>query len=275
MRKTSRKLGDERGERGVALTVEICAGSLADCLAAERAGADRVELNSAIWLGGLTPSMGTFRLAKEALSIPIVCMLRPRGAGFYYSEEERDTMFADARGLLTAGADGLAFGFLRSDGCVDEQVTRQMAELAHAAGAEAVFHRAFDVTPDAFAAAEALIGCGVDRVLTSGQRATAHEGAPLIRELQQRLGERIQILAGSGIDARNVTALVGETGVAQVHASCRGYMSDPTTRSEHVSYAYLDGPNDTCHDGVDEGLARKLVNLVGTCCRQGVGASEA
>ena len=107
----------------------------------------------------------------------------------------------------------------------------------HDAGAKAVFHRAFDLTPDPFAAMETLVGLGVDRVLTSGQRAYAPEGADLIAELQCRFGDDVEILPGAGVNASNARGLVCETGVGQVHSSCRELVTDETTSGESVSLA--------------------------------------
>lgn len=243
-------------------TVEICAGSYEDCLNARDAGADRVELNSALWLGGLTPSLGTLRLARSALDIPIITMLRPRGAGFCYSSHEVEVMLADASALIDAGADGIAFGFLNPDATINVDQTRMMIELAHSAAKEAVFHRAFDVTPDPKAALETLVDCGVDRILTSGQKSSAHAGATLIAQLQKQAAGRIQILAGAGINAQNVCELINKTGVSQVHASCRDYKKDPTTTCNGVSYAYLENDLSCSYDCIGKERAQALTYTV-------------
>ncbi|WP_277259718.1 copper homeostasis protein CutC [Olegusella massiliensis] len=243
-------------------TVEICTGSYEDCLSARDAGADRVELNSALWLGGLTPSLGTLRLVRTALDIPIITMLRPRGAGFCYSPHEVEVMFADASAFMDAGADGVAFGFLNPDATINVEQTRLMVELAHSAGKEAVFHRAFDVTPDPKAALELLVDCGVDRILTSGQKPSAHAGATLIAQLQKQAAGRIQILAGAGINAQNVCELINKTGISQVHASCRDYEKDPTTTRNEVSYAYLEGDLSCSFDCVSKERAQALTYTV-------------
>ena len=121
------------------MTVEVCAGSIADCQIAERAGADRIELNSALFLGGLTPSVGTLQKVLESgVSLPIVCMVRPRGAGFCYKKEEFESMLIDAKLLLEAGAKGLAFGFLLEDRTIDWNRTKQMIELCQKYHAESV-----------------------------------------------------------------------------------------------------------------------------------------
>lgn len=243
-------------------TVEICTGSYEDCLSARDAGADRVELNSALWLGGLTPSLGTLRLVRTALDIPIITMLRPRGAGFCYSPHEVEVMFADASAFMDAGADGVAFGFLNPDATINVEQTRLMVELAHSAGKEAVFHRAFDVTPDPKAALELLVDCGVDRILTSGQKPSAHAGATLIAQLQKQAAGRIQILAGAGINAQNVCELINKTGISQVHASCRDYEKDPTTARNEVSYAYLEDDLSCSFDCVSKERVSALVHSV-------------
>ena len=158
------------------ITFEVCAGSYQDCLAAEKGGADRVELNSALSVGGLTPSLISLMRAKKETSLKIVCMVRPRAGGFCYDETEAQLMLEEAELLLEHGADGIAFGFLKADRTVDAEKTKKMVELIHVKGGEAVFHRAFDVTPEPAKAIETMIDCGVDRLLTSGQQAKALEG---------------------------------------------------------------------------------------------------
>ena len=245
--------------------VEICAGSYQDCRIAWEAGADRVELNSALSLGGLTPGLSDFLAAKKDCGCPIVCMVRPRGAGFYYREDEVRMMFADAGRFLENGADGIAFGFLREDRTVDRELTGQMCALIHRYGREAVFHRAFDVTPDADAAMEVLIDCGADRVLTSGQQATAIEGIALIGHLHKTYGSRIEILAGSGLNAGNAAQMFRQSGVRQIHASCKGYGSDPTTAGNGVTYACLNPPYENGYPVVDKDAVRELVETVKRC----------
>jgi len=243
--------------------IEVCCGSYEDCLNAAAGKADRIELNSALHLGGLTPAIGTVKLAKKAVSLPIICMVRPRGAGFCYTVNEYEAMMADAKELLEAGADGLAFGFLREDGNVDEPRNKAMIELIHHYGKEAVFHRAFDCVRDPEATMELLITLGVDRVLTSGLQAKAYDGRALIRTLQDKYGEKIQILAGSGVNAGNAKALMDETGISQVHSSCKDWVSDPTTHiNPGVSYAYGTGEQALCYDVVSADLVKKIVQSI-------------
>ena len=243
--------------RRIIMKLEICCGSYQDCLAAQKGGASRIELNSALYLGGLTPNAATVKLAKaNGVTLPIVCMVRPRAAGFHYNEDEVAEMFAQAKDLLDAGSDGLAFGFLTNDAKIDVELTKKMVDLIHSYQAEAVFHRAFDCVSNEKAAIETLIELGVDRILTSGLYPTAIEGKGCIKELVKEYGDRMQILAGSGIKPANVADFVAETGVGQVHSSAKTWFIDPTTTAPHCSYAYHEA-ND--YDGVDVEIVKNLV----------------
>ena len=243
--------------------VEICCGSYQDCLTAYRAGIKRVELNSALYLGGLTPGVAALRKVKEETDLEVICMVRPRGAGFCYDEAETDEMLKSAQLLLENGADGIAFGFLKADRSVDPEKTGEMVRLIRAYEGTAVFHRAFDISADPEKAMNALLECHVDRVLTGGQKEHAVEGAEMIRSLQCRYGEKIEILAGGGINYRNARELLVKTGVAQLHASCRGYAVDPTTIAAGISYGYLSGENASCYEAADPHLIEELLQAVG------------
>lgn len=221
-----------------------------------------MELNSALSVGGLTPSLAVLEKVKQDTDLKVICMVRPRGAGFCYNDCEKEIMLKDAGILLEHGADGIAFGFLKEDGSIDGDSTEEMVRLIHARGKEAVFHRAFDVCQDPLRSMELLIRLGVDRVLTSGQKAKALEGKELLKELQERYGAQIQILAGSGVNDGNAPEIMEYTGVQQVHSSCKGYREDPTTDNGTVSYAYLGAPHEMCYDEVSEELVKKLVETV-------------
>lgn len=223
---------------------ELCAASYEDCCNAQKYGADRIELNSALTAGGLTPSVALLKQVKKDISLPVICMVRPREGGFCYSQAEADLMMDEAASLLKAGADGIAFGFLNPDGTIDSIRTRQMIELIHSfKGKEAVFHRAFDIMPDPYQAAARLIELGADRILTSGQQDTAIHGVPLLAALQKRFGQAIEILPASGIDHTNAEALLEQTGLGQVHASCKTIKEDPTAFRGNVSFAVFPEPN--------------------------------
>lgn len=225
---------------------EVCAGSVQDCINAQLGGADRVELNSALHLGGLTPSLAMLKLVKEKTSLKVVCMDRPRAAGFCYDDVEIETMFEDAKILLENGADGISFGFLNSDATINVTETKKMVELIHQYQKEAVFHRAFDCVDDPMHAVKQLIDCGVDRILTSGLQPTAMQGASVLEKLQSEFGDQIELLAGSGINANNIRALKEQTGLHQFHGSCKEWCKDPTTTVGNVSYAYHESDDYDC-----------------------------
>ncbi|MFV0479960.1 MAG: copper homeostasis protein CutC [Anaerorhabdus sp.] len=238
------------------VVVEICCGSYEDALAAQRGGAKRIELNSALHLGGLTPSLASLKLTKENTDLKVIAMVRPRGAGFCYGVEEVDTIFADARLLLEEGADGIAFGFLNSDGEVDTVLTKKMVKLIHSFNKEAIFHRAFDCTPDAEIALEELIQCQVNRILTSGLEANASLGKETIKKLSALAKGRIEILMGSGINSDNAKQLIEATGVSQIHSSCKDWKEDKTTTRNGVSFAYH---NLSDYEVVSEKKVRELI----------------
>jgi copper homeostasis protein len=200
-----------------AIQLEICTASVEDCVTAEAGGADRVELKCALMLGGLTPSLGAVREARAAVRLPIIVMIRPRAAGFCYSSVEFAVMQRDAELALAEKADGIAFGFLQANGKLDLKRCRQMMKLA--AGRQTVFHRAFDVVKDPLTTLEQLIDLGVTRIMTSGQEASAYNGAAQIAEYIRRAAGRIEILPAGGINRFTLTDVIQRTGCNQVHAS--------------------------------------------------------
>ena len=242
--------------------IEICCGSYEDALNAYHGGAKRIELNSALYLGGLTPSVGTLRLVKQNTDLKVIAMVRPRGAGFCYSEADFEVMKADAKLLMENGADGIAFGCLDKNGNIHVEQTQEIIGIIKKYNGETVFHRAFDCVKNPYESMETLINMGVDRVLTSGLKAKAMDGIVLIGKLQAAYGDKIEILAGSGINASNALEMMEKTGIYQVHSSCKGWVEDPTTTGEVVSYCYADGIHKNDYDVVDEGLVRKLVESV-------------
>ena len=210
-----------------AITLEVIACSVDDCHAVQEGGGDRIELCSALELGGLTPSLGLLIAARRAVRLPIMAMLRPRPGGFCYGEAEFAVMLADAELALRHGADGLVFGCLRADGTVDEARTAAVVRLA--GDRQTVFHRAFDVTPDPFAALDVLLRLGVTRVLSSGQQPSALAGAANLAACRAHVGDRLQILPGAGITPANVREVLRRTGCDQVHASLSGRTEDRST----------------------------------------------
>ncbi len=211
----------------MSILLEVIATSPDDCVAAQAGGADRIELCSAMPLGGLTPSLGLLVEARTAVRLPIMAMIRPRPGGFAYSEPDFAVMLRDAELALAYGADGIVFGCLEPDGRVASTRVRALVQLA--GSKESVFHRAFDVTPDPYAALDTLIQLGVTRVLSSGQKPSALAGAANLAAYRAHVGGQLQVLPGGGITVDNVRQLLQLTGADQVHASLSGSRCDPST----------------------------------------------
>ncbi len=243
--------------------LEICCGSYYDAVQAASGGAKRIELNSGLHLGGLTPSLGTLELVKEHCDIQIAAMVRPRGGGFCYCSEDFEVMERDARLLASHGADAVVFGCLNPDASIHREQSERLISIIHECGKEAVFHRAFDCTRSPYQSIELLIALGADRVLTSGLAAKAADGAGLLKELQENYGEQIEILAGSGIHAGNARKLMDDTGITQVHSSCKDWITDPTTIANGVSYAFAGPLHETAYDAVSKELVKKLLESIG------------
>jgi len=199
-----------------ACLLEVCVDTPDGLGAALNGGADRIELCSALALSGLTPSPGLMRLAARQAK-PAYAMIRPRAGDFCFGSDEIDVMRADIDAVREAGLPGVVLGASRSGGELDADALARLVE--HAGGLGLTLHRAFDVAPDLEAALETAIGLGFERVLTSGGEATATAGADRLSALVDQAGERISIMAGSGVTPSNVRALVERTGVREVHGS--------------------------------------------------------
>ena len=198
---------------------EICANSVASCIAAQEGGADRVELCSGIPEGGTTPSFGMIRKARASIDIALNVIIRPRGGDFLYSEDELEEMIHDIRIAEELGADGLVFGCLTKEGNIDK---RAMSILMEAAGNLPVtFHRAFDHSADPLKALEDIIELGCARILTSGCRPTALEGADLLAQLVEKAGDRIIIMPGCGVKESNIAEIARLSGAREFHFSAR------------------------------------------------------
>ncbi len=241
--------------------LEICCGSLEDALEAEAGGADRVELCSSLFFGGLTPSFGTIAEARRRLRIPAIVMIRPRGGGFCYTEPEFAAMVADAEVAVAQGVAGLVFGVLTPDGAVDHARTRRLREIA--GGRDAVFHRAFDVTPDPFRALDELVDLGITRVLTSGQQDTVPEGLDLIKRLVDHAGDRIQVMPGGGIKPFNFDDVIARTGCRQIHVAAFTTRRDDSTRNRpSVTFGGALLPPENLYDLTDRSVVEQLARRI-------------
>jgi copper homeostasis protein len=217
------------------MLLEICAFNLPAALAAQRAGADRIELCAGPEEGGVTPSAGLIRMAREKLSIPLYPIIRPREGDFLYSEEEFRIMLRDVEWCRETGCDGVVIGILLADGSVDQSRCARLVETAYPLGV--TFHRAFDRAADPFEAMEAVIRIGCERILTSGQRPVVMEGAELLFQLVREADERIVIMPGSGVRSDNIAELAAKTRAVEFHTSAR--VAYPSAM-EFVNSAFLE-----------------------------------
>lgn len=200
--------------------IEICANSVESAVKAQQAGAYRVELCAGIPEGGTTPSFGEIRMARQLLNqTKLHVIIRPRGGDFLYSPLEQEIMLHDIKVSRQLGADGVVFGCLTAEGNVDMPL---MKKLMNAVGDMSVtFHRAFDMCRNPKEALENIIELGIDRILTSGQEATAEKGIPLLKELVAQADGRIIIMPGCGVNAGNIRKIAEETGASEFHFSGR------------------------------------------------------
>ena len=222
-------------------TLEVCVDSTASALAAKRGGADRLELCADLIIGGTTPSPALLRQVKAETGLPVRALIRPRFGDFCYDHYELAQMAECAAELVAAGADGIVTGVLTPAGALDTDAlcpiyaaARQAAEKAHRT-VDCTLHRAFDVCCDPFAALEASKQLGLATILTSGQAASAPQGAALLRQLVEAAGQEVEILVGAGVSAANIPALAAQTGARAFHLSGKQVLdSRMTFRREGV-----------------------------------------
>lgn len=202
------------------MKIEVCAYSLESCLNAQNAGAARVELCGGLGEGGTTPSAGLIAAVREKIKIDLYVMIRPRGGDFVYEESEIDVMRRDIDIAKSLGVDGVVLGVLLPNGEVDVRRTRDLVQ--HAQPLNVTFHRAFDLTPDALVALEAIIDSGCERILSSGQKPSVPEGTELLAKLVKQASGRIEIMAGGGVSAANAAELAA-TGVDALHLTGKAF----------------------------------------------------
>lgn len=221
--------------------LEVCVDSTASALAAKRGGADRLELCADLIVGGTTPSLTLVQQVRAETGLPVRALLRPRFGDFCYDSYELAQMEQLAAELVEAGADGIVTGVLTPEGALDAGAMQLIYAAARRAAEKAgrpvacTLHRAFDVCADPFAALETARSMGLCTILTSGQAASAPQGAALLRQLTERAGKDVEILAGAGVSAQNIPVLAAQTGVRAFHLSGKQVLqSRMTFRREGV-----------------------------------------
>lgn len=237
--------------------VEIATSDFHTTRQAVAGGADRIELCANLAEGGTTPSMGHIRQCREAFSLPIFPIIRPRGGDFLFDEEEFQIMRKDIRLCRELGCDGVVTGLLNRDGSVDEKRTARLVEEAYPLSV--TFHRAFDRCRNPFEALEKLVQAGCERILTSGQQPLATDGIDLLARLQEAAAGRITILVGSGVRPDTAVALAAGTGCTEFHASLRG-----KTRSamEFIHPAFATDPESYTNNDIDPEEVKALKRVL-------------
>ena len=203
----------------MSIELEVISFDLLSCKLAQQHGADRIELCANPHEGGTTPSVGMISAARKISSIQLFPIIRPRGGDFLYSDDEFYAMQEDIKACKKIGCDGVVIGMLNADGSIDMERSAALKQLA--GPMQVTFHRAFDRVKDPFAALEQIIELGCHRILTSGLKPTAIEGADLLKKLVEKATDRIIIMPGSGIRSENIESLASKTGAKAFHSSAR------------------------------------------------------
>lgn len=180
---------------------EVCVESFSEALAAEKRGADRIELCDNLYLGGTTPSYGTIKMAMEKLTIPAFPIIRPRGGNFHYSKEEIEIMKEDIKVCKSLGAKGVVLGVLTADNKVDFETLKELVELA--SPMEVTFHKAVDELENPVEVIDRFVEIGVKRILSSGTKETALEGKDILNAMIKKADNRITILIAGKVTSDN------------------------------------------------------------------------
>lgn len=242
------------------MIIEVCVDSVQSAIAAQKGGADRVELCDNLCAGGTTPSAASIELCCKYLDIDINVIIRPRRGDFCYSKLEFEIMKRDIEIAKKLGAKGIVVGILKPNGEIDVERMKEIINVSRPLSI--TFHRAFDMTSDPFKAFDTLIELKVDRILTSGRMSKAVEGTDLIKELVKRAEDKIIIMPGGGINKDNVKDLLCKTGVNEVHLSAKKKVdSIMNYRNEVVSMGGNIQLSEYENYLVDEKIIRDIKNM--------------
>ena len=197
--------------------LEICVESVDHAIAAERGGADRIELCSDLASGGVTPSAGLMQTTRRHVNVPIHVLIRPRAGDFSYSDRELETMRNDIHAAKQAGMNGLVLGILQEDNHIDIERTRMLVDFARPL--PVTFHRAFDLVKNPKTAVEEVIQTGATRILTSGGEAKATDALSVLTRVTQAARDRILIMPCGGINSGNIVRVLRTTSAREIHTS--------------------------------------------------------
>lgn len=219
------------------ILLEVCAESVDSAMIAQSAGAYRIEFCNDLKEGGITPSFAQIEIARRLLHIKLYVLIRPRGGDFLYNENEFEVMKSEIDCCGRIGCDGVVIGMLLPDGRIDMKRCAELVRIAKDYSMGVTFHRAFDRSCDLSQSLEDVISLGCERILTSGGRDTALEGANILKELIQAGGDRITIMPGAGITPENVGSLLETTGLKELHGTFRSsYPSRMIYRNQYLTH---------------------------------------
>jgi len=239
--------------------IEIATTDFITTKSAVDGGADRIELCASLTEGGTTASFGTIKKCRENFAVHLFPIIRPRGGDFLYTDEEFDIMKNDVKVCKDVGCDGIVIGLLNKLGGIDLKRAAKLIENAYPL--EVTFHRAFDRCKDPFEAMEQLIDIGCQRILTSGQRPVAPDGADLIRQLVSIANERIIIMPGSGVRKENIKDLANKTGATEFHSSLR---QKQKSKMEFIHPAFAESAESYINPSIETEEVKALRNALNT-----------
>ena len=238
---------------------EVCANGLASVIQAEKGGATRVELCAGIPEGGTTPSLGTIVASREYLKdkqMKLHVIIRPRGGDFLYDNYEILTMKEIF--MLQGYVDGFVIGCLKADGSIDVDLCKTLMDLAK--GKSFTFHRAFDMCADPLRAIDQLAELGIQRILTSGARATAEEGIPQLKLWQRHAEGKIQLMAGGGVDETNIKRIYEETGITAFHFTARETIESKMEYRNQDVYMGVEDADEYSYEITTEERVRRIIS---------------
>lgn len=199
------------------IRIEICTNGYQSVINAQENGAHCTELCESLEVGGVTPSYGTLKKVAADMRIPVRVLIRPRSGNYIYNDAELEMMCLDIKLIKELGYEGVVIGALNENGDLDVPKIKAMMQAGE--GMKFTFHRAIDACNNPIEALQTLVDLGFDKVLTSGCKPKAVDGIDMIRQMQERFGDKIKIMAGGGVNVGNVMKIISETGVSNCHAS--------------------------------------------------------
>jgi copper homeostasis protein len=238
---------------------EVCANGLASVIQAERGGATRVELCAGIPEGGTTPSLGTIVASREYLKdkqTKLHVIIRPRGGDFLYDKYEISTM--EEIFMLQGYVDGFVIGCLNADGSIDVDLCKSLMDLAK--GKSFTFHRAFDMCSNPLRAIDQLAELGIQRILTSGARATAEEGIPQLKLWQRHAEGKIKLMAGGGVNETNIKRIYEETGITAFHFTAREKIESKMEYRNQEVYMGVEDADEYSYEITTEERVRRIIS---------------